>query len=184
VKATLSFFSLLLAIIPGVSAACQDLSAYRVDKLVFNQLSLHKAVAETLKGTPYRVAYSSELHSDALVTATGVSGPLDRVLRDLLGQFSLSYVQNGCEVRIIPNEKRILNLVPGDMLNEKLGEWLKLYGYDLFWDAPKYRMNGSLSIMKSVDGALNDVIAFMKANGVKLAVEIYDNHAVRVTEVK
>jgi hypothetical protein len=183
VKKILILGALLPAAVPGISMACSDLSTYRVDGLVFNQLPLRKAIEETLKGTPYSVI-DTALQTDGLVSATGVSGPLDQVLADLLGQFSMSYVQNGCDLTVVSRGKQTLRLMPGDMLNEKLAEWLKAYGYSLFWDAPKYRVSGALSVTKSVEDVLKDIASVMNANGVKLVAEIYDNRAVRVTEVK
>lgn len=182
-KKILMFVAMLPAALPGVSVACSDLSTYRVDGLVFDQLPVHQAIAETLKGTPYSVTHTAP-QPEGLVNATGVSGPLHQVLPSLLDQFSLSYVQNGCDLTVMPREKRILRLASGDMLNDKLAAWLKDHGYTLFWDAPKYRVSGPLNMMKSVDEVLKDITSVMEANGVKLVAEIYDNRAVRVTEVK
>jgi len=176
-------FLLALAAVPSVSRACSDLSAYRVDGLVFNQLPFHKALEETLKGTPYRVVHA-EPQPDGLVSATGVSGTLDRVLADLLDQFALTYVQNGCELTVVSNERLTLQLMPGDMLHEKLADWLKVYGYSLVWEAPKYRVGGSLSLKKSVEEVLNDITSLMRSNGVMLVAEIYDNRAVRIKKIK
>lgn len=174
---------LLPGLLPGVAAACGDLSGRRVDGLVFDGAPVHRAIAETLKGTPYNVIYTAPQPA-GLVNATGVSGPLDEVLTSLLVKFSLAHMQEGCDLTILPREKRVLRLAAGDMPNVKLGEWLKAHGYTLFWDAPKYRVSGPLSITKSVDETLNDITSVMLANGVKLSVEIYTNRAVRVTEVK
>ena len=174
---------LLGALLPGVSFACDDLSAHRVDGLAFDQLPVRQAITETLKSTPYNVIHVAP-EPVGLVDATGVSGPLNEVLPNLLDQFGLAFVQTGCDVRIMDREKRVLHLVSGDVLHEKLGAWLLDHGYTLFWDAPKYRVNGPLNTMKSVDEVLKDITTVMQANGVKLMVEIYDNRAVRVTEVK
>lgn len=182
-KKILVLAAMLPAVLPGVSVACSDISSHRVDNLVFRQLPVHQAIAETMKGTPYSVIHTVP-QPEGLVNATGVSGPLNQVLQNLLDQFSLSYVQNGCEITVLPKERRVLRLSPGDMLNEKLDIWLRDHGYSLFWDAPKYRVSGTLTLMKSVDEALKDVTSVMQDNGVKLVAEIYDNRAVRVTEVK
>lgn len=175
---------LLPGLLPGVAAAtCGDLSGHRVDGLVFDRAPVHQAIAETLKGTPYNVIHTAP-QPVGLVNATGVSGPLDEVLPNLLDQFGLAYMQTGCDLTVLPLEKRALRLVSGDMLNEKLAGWLRDHGYTLFWDAPKYRVSGPLSVTKTVEGVLNDITSIMRANGVKLMAEIYDNRAVRVTEVK
>lgn len=167
----------------GISAACGDLSSYRVDGLAFERLTVNEAIAETLKNTPFSVTHMSP-QPKGLVDATGVSGPLHHVLSNLLGRFSLSYTQNGCELMIMPSEKQMFRLEPGDMLNEKLDDWLKYHGYVLYWDAPKYRSNGQLSIMKPVDDVLKDVVNVMQSNGIRIVAEIYDNRTVRITEVK
>lgn len=182
-KKVLLLWALLLGAMPGFASACQDLSAIRVDGLVFNQLPVHQAIAETLKGTPYSVIHTSQQPA-GLVNATGVSGPLNEVLPSLLDQFGLAYVQTDCELTILPREKRALRLVSGDMLNVKLEEWLKDHGYNLFWDAPKYRVSGPISMTKTVEEVLKDITSVMQANGVKLVAEIYANRAVRVKEVQ
>lgn len=176
---------LLPGLLPGVAAAaaCGDLSGHRVDGLVFDRAPVHQAIAETLKGTPYNVIHTAPQPA-GLVNATGVSGPLNEVLPSLLDQFGLTHVRAGCDLTVLPREKRVLNLVSGDMLNEKLAGWLRDHGYTLFWDAPKYRVSGPLTVFKTVEEVLNDITAIMRANGVRLVVEIYDNRAVRVTEAK
>lgn len=174
---------LLGTLLPGVAVACSDLSEHRVDGLVFERLSVHQSIAETLKGTPYSVIYTTPQPA-GLVNATGVSGPLNEVLPGLLNQFGLAHVRSGCDLTILPREKRTLHLASGDMLNVKLEGWLRDHGYNLFWDAPKFRVSGPLNITRTVDEVLNEITAIMRSNGVNLVAEIYANRAVRVTEVK
>lgn len=173
----------LIAMLPGFSYACADISSYSVDGLVFDKLTVHQAISETLKGTPYQVVHVAP-EPPGLVNATGVKGGLDSVLPNLLGRFDLDYVQNGCEIRILQKSQRWLRLEAGDLLNVRLEDWLKNHGYTLFWEAPKYRVSGALTIVKPVDETLEEIMSLMRSNGVKLVTNIYDNRAVRVTEIQ
>lgn len=173
----------LAALLPGVSLACSDLSAYSVDGLSFQGLPAYQAIAETLKGTPLHVIYAGEPPA-GLVNANGVSGKLDEVLPGLLDQFGLTYARNGCDISIMTHESRVFRLAAGDMIHVRLGEWLKKQGYALYWEAPKYQSSGALEMEKSLDDTLAEVVSIMGANGVKLSAEIYENRAVRVTEIK
>lgn len=174
---------LLATLLPGVSAACSDLSAYSVEALAFQQLPMRQAIAETLKGTPFRVIHVGE-QPVGLVNAHDVSGKVDQVLTSLLDQAGLVYIKNDCELTIMPREDRIFRLSPGEMIHVRLGEWLKKRGLTLYWDAPKYQASGTLALEKSLEDTLSEVVAVMRANGVKLSAEIYENRAVRVMEVK
>lgn len=174
---------LVATLLPGVSVACSDLSAYSVEALAFQQLPMPQAIAETLKGTPFRAVHVGEQPTE-LVNAHDVSGKLDEVLTSLLEQAGLVYVKNDCELTIMPREARVFRLSPGEMIHVRLGEWLKKRGHALYWDAPKYQASGTLVLEKSLDDTLSEVIAVMRANGVKLSAEIYENRAVRVMEVK
>lgn len=176
-------FLSLAALLPGVSMACGDLSAYNVEALAFQQLPMHQAIAETVKGTPFRVVHVGG-QPTALVNAHDVSGKLDGVLANLLDQAGLAYVKNKCELVITSRADRVFRLSPGEMIHVRLGEWLKKHGHALYWDAPKYQASGTLVLEKSLDDTLGEVVAVMRANGVKLSAEIYENRAVRVMEVK
>lgn len=173
----------LAALLPGMSFACSDLSAYGVEGLAFQHLPAYQAIAETLKGTPLHVIYAGE-PPDGLVNANDVSGKLDEVLPGLLGQLGLTYVKNGCDISIMSHESRVFRLAPGDMIHVRLGEWLKNQGYTLYWEAPKYQASGTLALEKSLDDTLAEVVSLMGANGMKLSAEIYENRAVRITEIK
>lgn len=176
-------FLSLAALLPGVSMACGDLSAYNVEALAFQQLPTHQAIAETVKGTPFRVVHVGNQPA-GLVNAHDVSGKLDEVLASLLDQAGLVYAKNECELTIMPREKRVFSLAAGDMIHVRLGEWLKNHGYALYWDAPKYLASGALSVEGPLDETLNEIVSVMGANGVRLSAEIYENRAVRVMEAK
>jgi len=79
---------------------------------------------------------------------------------------------------------RYLRLNPGDQIDVRLGEWMRKNGYSLYWDAPKFQAGGSLVLDKPVEAVLQDIVAVMRGNGLNIEVEIYENNAVRVLEVK
>ncbi len=173
-------FALLL---PGAAFACKDLPSYRVDGLSFQQLAVEQAVTKTLAGTPLRATYAGTLPAK-LVNANDVSGPLDQVLTALAGQFDLAFAQDGCNVNFSTREVRVFSLSPNDMIHERLGAWLALNGYALSWEAAKYRAGAALTLERPLDEVLKEVASVMRANGVKLSIEIYANRMVRVAEDK
>lgn len=172
----------LAAFLPGVALACADLSTYSVH-LDFRQLPADKAIAETLKGTPFQISFAGAL-PDKRVNANGVSGTLDRVLPELARQFGLVYDQAGCALTFMPRENRVFSMAPGDLIDMRLAAWLEKNGYSMSWEAGKYRAGAGITLDAPLEDMLKEIVSFMKGNGVNLSVEIYSNRMVRVMEVK
>lgn len=177
------FLSVAALAVPAVSFACGDLSSYRVDGLEFKELPANQAIELTLKAAPYQVVYVGDPPT-RLVSATGVTGTLEEVLPDLMNEIGLVYAKAGCTLTFTPRENRHFALAVGDMVDERLGEWLRKNGYTLYWEAGKWRSGGSISLDKTPEETLKDVVSFMRANGANISVEIFQNRAVRVVEDK
>jgi hypothetical protein len=79
---------------------------------------------------------------------------------------------------------RSLKIKNGDLLSERLAEWAKANGYTLYWEADQYRATADFTSNKDFDMALESVKKAMAMNGVKLDISIYENHIVRIVEVK
>lgn len=173
-------FALLL---PSVAFACEDLPSYRVNGLSFQQLAAEQAVTQTLAGTPLVASFTGALPTK-LVNANNVSGPLDQVLTALAGQFDMTYAQEGCALNFTTRAARVFSLSQNDMIHDRLGEWLSLNGYSLSWEAAKYRAGAAIALERPLDDVLREVASVMRANGVKISIEIYANRMVRVTENK
>lgn len=72
----------------------------------------------------------------------------------------------------------------GELLSEKTKEWAAKHGYTMTWLASDFRSTSALNLSRSFDDTLEDLSEAMKRNGVHLVFEIFQNKAVRVTEIK
>lgn len=79
---------------------------------------------------------------------------------------------------------RSLKIKSGDLLSEKLGDWAKVNGYTLYWEADQYKATADFTSTKDFDLVLDSMKKSMAMNGVKLDISIYENHIVRIVEVK
>lgn len=88
------------------------------------------------------------------------------------------------ELRTSRYVDRSLKIKSGDLLSEKLGDWAKANGYTLYWEADQYRATADFTTSKDFDLVLDTMKKSMAMNGVKLDISIYENHIVRIVEVK
>lgn len=79
---------------------------------------------------------------------------------------------------------RSLKIKSGDLLSEKMTEWAKANGYTLYWEADQYKATADFTSNKDFDMILDSMKRSMAMNGVKLDISIYENHIVRIVEVK
>lgn len=77
-----------------------------------------------------------------------------------------------------------LNLAAGDLLSDQLGDWVRGFGYTLFWEADQYRAGAPLVLNKPFDETLQTVRDALQQGGINLTVYIYNNCVVRVTEAR
>lgn len=175
--------ALLLA--PGLALAntCQPLSEYSVDGLSFNQQTAGQAFTSLLKNTPYQVSFRG-VQPRGLVTAEDIAGPVNEVLNDLAAELDVSFTVDGCVITAVQRAAKTLQITAGTRVDISLQEWLQNNGYSLTWDATKVLAGGSLSLNKSIDDVLQDIVDLMKSNGIQIEVEVYENNAVRVLEIK
>lgn len=76
------------------------------------------------------------------------------------------------------------SIAQGELLSEKMKEWAGRNGYVMTWMASDFRSTSSLKLSRPFDDTLEDISEAMKRNGVHLVFEIFQNKAVRVTEIK
>ncbi len=81
-------------------------------------------------------------------------------------------------------EKPVLRIAAGDILSRKMIEWAGLYGYNLSWEIPELRADGSLTSSKGFGDTLTDFKRAMDVNGITFDVIVYENCVVRIVEVK
>lgn len=165
------------------AATCDDLSAYSVDGITFKEQTAGQAITQLLKSTPYSVSFQGAAPT-GLVNAEDIAGSVSEVLSDLAAELELTYSISDCSVTIARKATRNFTVTQGQNLDIALGSWLKMNGYTLSWEAPQVLAGGSLSLSKSVEDILQDVVDLMKANGIAIEVKIYENNAIRVVEVK
>lgn len=115
---------------------CGELSAYSVQRASFDRVPVREALERIIRGTPYRLLVSSAL-DNVVVTAKSVSGRLDGVLADLIGQISqhhhVSWSAEKCALVVdSQGPKRAVetwNVTAGKGLRATLDEWASRAGW-------------------------------------------------------
>lgn len=88
----------------GFAATCKPVAEFRVGFTAYKARSPEKALERMLRGTPYKGIVEGA--NAAPERTRRLAGPLTLTLDRFAGQFGLSWEQDGCQLKFVPQSAR------------------------------------------------------------------------------